>query len=130
MFICLMANGNLPIAASAGAFITDINRDFRIPGVPGVSHTKHSRKRSAQRGISRDMIQDTLDFGTCTCKQGLEFYTMRRKDLKDRFDPSYAEKVDGVVVVLGGDGCIRTAYKNKASYKRIAKKAKRLYRAA
>ena len=125
-----MTNGHLPIASQPGTFTAAINSDFRIPGVPGVSHTKHSRKRTSQRGISRDMIQDTLDFGTCTCKQGLEFYTMRRKDLKDRFDPSYAEKVEGVVVVLGGDGCIRTAYKNKSGYKRIAKKAKRLYRAA
>ena len=125
-----MATGNLPLAGHTGTFTAAINRDFRIPGVPGVSHTKHSRKRSAQRGITREMIQDTLDFGTCTCKQGLEFYTMLRKDLKDLFDPSYSEKLEGVVVVLGGDGCIRTTYKNKAGYKRIAKKSKRLFRAA
>ena len=125
-----MATGILPLAGHTGTFTAAINRDFRIPGVPGVSHTKHSRKRSAQRGISRAMIQDTLDFGTCTCKQRLEFYTMLRKDLKDLFDPNYAEKVEGVVVILGGDGCIRTAYKNKAGYKRIAKKSKRLFRAA
>ena len=125
-----MAYKNLPLAGHSGTFTAAINRDFRIPGVPGVSHTKHSRKRSAQRGITREMIQDTLDFGTCTCKQGLEFYTMLRKDLKDRFDPGYAEKVEGVVIVLGGDGCIRTTYKNKAGYKRIAKKSKRLFRAA
>lgn len=125
-----MANGNLPLAGHTGTFTAAIHHDFRIPGVPGVSHTKHSRKRTSQRGISRDMIQDTLDYGTCMCKQGLEFFTMRRKDLKDRFDPGYAEKVEGVVVVLGSDGCIRTAYKNKSGYKRIAKKAKRLYRAA
>lgn len=111
-------------------FTTTCNRDFRIPGVPGVSHTKHSRKRTSQRGISRHMIQDTIDFGTCVWKQGMQFYTMLRKDIRDRFDPAYADKLEGVVVVLTADGCIRTAYKNREGYRRIAKKSKRLYRAA
>lgn len=111
-------------------FTTTCNRDFRIPGVPGVSHTKHSRKGTSQRGISRHMIQDTIDFGTCIWKQGMQFYTMLRKDIKDRFDPAYTDKLEGVVVVLTADGCIRTAYKNKEGYRRIAKKSKRLYRAA
>ena len=125
-----MANGNLPLAGYTDAFTAAINRDFRIPGVPGVSHTKHSRKRTSQRGISRQMIQDTLDFGTCTWKQGLEFYTMLRKDLKDRFEPGYAEKVEGVVVIMSEDGYILTTYKNRSGHKRISKKAKRLFRAA
>ena len=125
-----MANGNLPLAGHTGTFTAAINRDFRIPGVPGVSHTKHSRKRTSQRGISRQMIQDTLDFGTCTWKQGLEFYTMLRKDLKDRFKPGYAEKVEGVVVIMSEDGYILTTYKNRSGHKRISKKAKRLFRAA
>ena len=125
-----MANGNLLLAGHTGTFTAAINRDFRIPGVPGVSHTKHSRKRTSQRGISRQMIQDTLDFGTCTWKQGLEFYTMLRKDLKDRFEPGYAEKVEGVVVIMSEDGYILTTYKNRSGHKRISKKAKRLFRAA
>ena len=125
-----MANGNLLLAGHTGTFTAAINRDFRIPGVPGVSHTKHSRKRTSQRGISRQMIQDTLDFGTCTWKQGLEFYTMLRKDLKDRFEPGYAEKVEGVVVIMSEDGYILTTYKNRSGHKRISKKAKRLFRTA
>ena len=125
-----MATGNLLLAGHTGTFTAAINRDFRIPGVPGVSHTKHSRKRTSQRGISRQMIQDTLDFGTCTWKQGLEFYTMLRKDLKDRFEPGYAEKVEGVVVIMSEDGYILTTYKNRSGHKRISKKSKRLFRAA
>ena len=76
------------------------------------------------------MIQDTLDYGTCTCKQGLEFYTMRRKDIQRHFDACYADKIEGVVVILENRGNICTAYKNKDGYKRISKKTKRLYRAA
>lgn len=101
---------------------------IRFPQGTGVAvrYTHHGLRRMAQRGVSRDMVRDTLDFGSYVFKQGLEYFMMRDCDVKKRFSRSYAGRLKGLVVVLGGDGAVITAYKNRGAFRAISKKAKRL----
>ena len=111
----------------------DISQLLKTPSLSQVSLVWHTQafpeaqlpKRNLTKHDSRHLGLRDLHLQTRT-----EFYTMRRKDIQRHFDACYADKIEGVVVILGNRGNICTAYKNKDGYKRISKKTKRLYRAA
>ena len=42
-------------------------------------HTQHSIKRCQQRGVTEQMIDDTIHFGEMIRKQGLRYFIMTKK---------------------------------------------------
>lgn len=94
------------------------------PITPTLTLTAHAQQRMAQRGITAEMIFDTIEHGTCIRKQQIQYYIMRRKNLNDRFAPHYAEQLLNCVVVEGWTGDILTVYKNPDAYRCIRKKSK------
>lgn len=93
-------------------------------GSYNVSHSRHSKQRSCQRGISDLLIAMAIHYGKLTKKQGLEYYT-----LGDRSIPPILarEKVRNLVVIMSGDtNQIVTCYRTNDASRRIARKRKYL----
>ena len=88
--------------------------------------TSHAHLRSSNRGISRQMIEDTIKHGKKVCKQGLCFYIMIGKSIPASFTRQYAERIENTVVVLKRPDIILTVYKNNKAMRQIQKKSKRL----
>jgi len=88
--------------------------------------TEHGRKRCNNRGITKEMINDTLRYGEYIYKQGIRFCIMLTKNIPKHFTPNYIEKLIGMTVLVAGmDNAIITVYKNKKSIKIIKRKSKR-----
>lgn len=94
------------------------------PSKPELTLTTHAQKRMAQRGITAEMIFDTIEHGTCIRKQQIHYYIMRRKNLQNHFAPHYAEQLLNCVVVEGWTGDVLTVYKNPDAYRCIRKKTR------
>ncbi len=92
--------------------------------------TIHALKRAYERGISSEMILDTVKHGELTRKQGLKYYVMLRKSLPNNLDPQYAERVTNTTVIVSKSDTIITVYKNKKSFKAIKRKSKHLRQAS
>ena len=85
--------------------------------------TEHGRKRCNNRGITKEMINDTLRYGEYICKQGIRFCIVLTKNIPKHFTPNYIEKLIGMTVLVAGmDNAIITVYKNKKSIKRKSKR--------
>lgn len=91
-------------------------------------HTRHSTKRCQQRGVTEQMIDDTIHFGEMIRKQGLRYFIMTKKCLSYFHQKQYNERVQNTVVILNPDNSILTVYKNSKALKNIKKKSKELYR--
>lgn len=92
-----------------------------------VTHTKHSLKRSQQRGVNQQMIDDTIHFGEMIRKQGLRFFIMTEKCLNYFHQKQYNERLKNMVVVLTADNSILTVYKNSRALKNIKRKSKKYF---
>lgn len=86
-------------------------------------HTDHSITRCCQRGISEDMIEDTMTYGYRFPSRGIVLYSMRRKDVPARFRPDYRDRLIGLVVVVNDRGVVVTAYKDRKAHSRLNKRA-------
>ncbi len=93
-----------------------------------VIHTNHSRKRCQQRGVTQQMIDDTVAFGDMIRKQGLRFYIMTEKCLHFFHKKQYNERVKNTVVVMSEDNVVLTVYKDSGAMKHIKKKRKSITR--
>jgi hypothetical protein len=89
-------------------------------------HTHHSRKRCQQRGITQQMIDDTIRYGNVIYKQGLRFYVMIERCLPSFYERRYNERLKNTVVVLSDDDVVLTVYKNANAHSNIKKKSKYL----
>jgi hypothetical protein len=89
--------------------------------------TPHSRKRANQRGISNQMISDTITYGELIYRQGLKFYIALKKNLNWIENPGYSELLENTVVVLTHHNEIITVYKNRYAIRSIKRKSKFLY---
>lgn len=87
----------------------------------------HSRKRCQQRGISNQMIADTINYGEVIYKQGLRFFLALRKDLGWMEDHAYLGRLENTVVVLSHHNEIITVYKNRYAIRSIKRKSKHLF---
>ena len=85
--------------------------------------TIHALKQAYRRGITPEMIQDTINYGKLIRKQGLTFYVMLKKLVPQDFTPQYQEKIKDTTVILSARGTIVTVYKNKHAFKSIRKKS-------
>lgn len=91
-------------------------------------HTRHSIKRCQQRGVTEQMIEDTIHFGEMIRKQGLRYFIITKKCLSYFHQKQYNERVQNTVVILNPDNSILTVYKNSKALKNIKLKSKIHYR--
>ncbi len=89
--------------------------------------TPHSRKRAQQRGITNQMISDTIMYGELIFRQGLRFYIALKKNLAWIEDHNYSERLEDTVVVITHHNEIITVYKNRFALRNIKRKSKNLY---
>lgn len=96
----------------------------------GLVVTPHARKRAAARGITLDMIENTVKYGQKICKQGFCFYVMPSKVAQQFFPRQFAEKIANTVVIVKRPDILITVYKNQHALRNIKKKPKRLHTGA
>ncbi|OWY22986.1 DUF4258 domain-containing protein [Sphingobacteriales bacterium UPWRP_1] len=94
----------------------------------GLTITPHARKRAAGRGITLDMIENTIKYGAKICKQGFCFYVMPSKIAQRFFSKQFAEKIANTVVLVKRPNVLITVYKNQHALRNIKKKSKRLHK--
>jgi predicted transcriptional regulator len=88
--------------------------------------TNHGNQRKAQRGIKDGWIASVIRFGKVTHKQGLRFYYLTGKQLR-QFTPCQQERLKKLVVVAAQDSdTVITVYKNNKAPRNIRLKPKRL----
>jgi hypothetical protein len=86
-----------------------------------VTHSRHSLRRAAQRGVSDEVISLVIRYGRLVQKQGLKYYFGASRDFPAHVDHRLVEKANNQVVILRGANII-TCYKNARGLKRIRKK--------
>lgn len=90
------------------------------------TYTNHALERAASRGITKQMIEDTVHHGTCMYRQGIRFYILLEKNRPRDMLPHYLSQLVNTVVLLSENNEVITVYKNKAAFKNIRHKPKRL----
>jgi hypothetical protein len=76
--------------------------------------TLHAAVRMQQRGLCPADVRATLNYGRRIHAKGVTFYVVGRKEVK-----RYSEiginlsELDGVQVLVAGDGAVITAYRNR-----------------
>lgn len=106
-----------------------VSKDEKTGGVEvfTFTHTNHSFKRSAQRGINDNNMAIVILYGEPFYKQGLIYYVLGN----DRIPESLLkdkEKLRNTVVIVDGDSdTIITCYRSKQPYKHIRRKSKKLF---
>lgn len=91
-------------------------------------HSKHSRRRSDQRGIKGDHINIALNYSESFFKQGLVFHVVKNNLIPDDLDPKMIKKIKNLVIVMAGDEArILTCYRSKNGMKHIKRKSSQLY---
>lgn len=88
--------------------------------------SNHALARAYERGITTDMIRDTLVWGRKLHRQGLRFHVMLRRCVPHGMDERYSRRLVNVTVVVGVDDTIVTVYRNPKALYRIKRKSKRL----
>lgn len=92
-----------------------------------IRHSKHSRKRAAQRSLSTKTLTQVLTFGTPYYRQGMTFYTVHEKDMPRHINHKEKEKLHNLVVVLGWNTLqMVTCYYATNSVKHLKRKGKEL----
>jgi len=99
-------------------------KDARKKGfVFPVTHSKHSKRRSMQRGISEAHIQAALNYSVGFFKQGMIFHVVKSKLIPETFDPSLRQRIQNLVIVIAGDSNkIITCYKSDKPMRWIKRK--------
>jgi len=98
--------------------------------MPHVVPSGHFIDRAAQRNLSPTEIAFVLQHGRILYRTGIQFYFLGWRDIPKtlRQDPNIA-RLEGLTVLLGHDGTLVTAYKNRQAIRTIRRKAKRAWRA-
>jgi len=86
-----------------------------------ITLTTHSRMRASQRAISKDVIGFILENGIVFYRQGLSFYTLYRKSIRNELQ----KKMSNVVLVVNEvSNELVTCYKCKNAIKHLTRKDK------
>ena len=82
--------------------------------IEGVRLSDHARIRMAQRGLREEAVLAAIDYGRKIRNRGAWFHVIGRRDVARarRIGVDLSEH-EGVHVLLGEDGSIITAYRNK-----------------
>ena len=87
--------------------------------------TDHARLRCAQRRLDPDAFAFVKRHGRKVRRTGVTFYFLGRRDIPGalRGDDRYA-KLEGTTLLVGPDGTLITAYRNRRALRDICKKVK------
>lgn len=80
-----------------------------------LEHTDHSKRRSAQRGLTDAEIEYVLEHGSRFHRAGALIYYLRERDLPpDDRCLDWAARLVGTALVLDRDGCtLLTTWRNR-----------------
>jgi len=91
-------------------------------------HSRHSMKRSQQRGISRRAIILAAMYGSCEFKQGLVYRVVRDADIPESLNSKDRKLIRHLVVILDeSERQVITCYRNSKGIRNIRRKPKFLY---
>ena len=87
--------------------------------------TEHARIRCAQRRVDADSFEFIKKHGRKIRRTGVTFFFLGKRDIpkKLRHQDQFA-KLEGSVLLVGSDGVLITAFRNKQALKTILKKPK------
>ncbi len=88
-----------------------------------ISLTPHAMQRMAQRGITEQMIADTIEYGQCVRKQQIAYYIMLEKCIPNGLPPAYIGRLKNCIVLVNWLGEVLTVYRNSKGLKSILKKS-------
>lgn len=88
-----------------------------------ISLTPHAKLRMAQRGITEQMIADTIEYGHSVRKQQISYYIMLSKCIPDGLPPAYIGRLKNCVVLVNWLGEVLTVYRNAKGLKAILRKS-------
>lgn len=77
----------------------------------------------AQRGITQQMIADTIEYGQCVRKQQISYYVMLAKCIPEGLTPAYADRLKNCIVLVNWLDEVMTVYRNSKGLKAIGKKS-------
>lgn len=89
------------------------------------SFADHAQQRCAQRNVSTDVLNFVKQHGRKIRRTGVVFYFLGRRDIPERLrsDDRYA-RLEGTILLVGADGRLITAYRNRKAIKAIRRKTK------
>jgi hypothetical protein len=88
--------------------------------------TTHAQNRCQQRAISAWDVDQVLNFGNAIYKQGIRFMFIPKKDIRTFYQPDRQSSLEDLMILVGPDGAIITAYRNNDAVKNVKHKSKRL----
>ena len=92
--------------------------------------TTHAQNRCQQRAISAWDVDQVLNFGNAIYKQGMRFMFIPKKDIRTFYQPDRQSSLEDLMILVGPDGAIITAYRNNDAVKNVKHKSKRLCKEA
>lgn len=109
--------------------MTYLQQNLHLPESKAVKltirHSKHSRRRAAQRSIDYKLLWDVLTYGTPYPRQGLTFYTVLDKDIPDDILHWERSKMKNLIVVMNSiNREVITCYYSKNASKHLKLKGK------
>ena len=88
--------------------------------------TLHALERAARRGVSPDAVGWALEHGRVVHSTGIRFHFLGRREVEEACacgaDRRAVEKCQGIVVLVGDDGCVITVYRNRRALADIRRK--------
>ena len=96
-----------------------------------ISYTDHAQIRMSQRGITKHLVTQALQYGHCYHKQGYQFYVVRRKDMLQIAGTRRKDRLRNLTIVAKPDEgdvnlVIITAYRSDKAPHDIRRKSKKL----
>lgn len=89
-------------------------------------HSRHSRRRSAQRSIGNSQLAIALEFGENIYKQGLIYFILGENNIPEKLQKDKDKLKNTVVVVAGDSNQVITCYRSPNPFKNIRLKSKQL----
>ncbi len=88
--------------------------------------TYHAEQRFQQRAISEWAIAQIVQYGECIHKQKMRFCYLTKKEIGRYYNPNQAKELQDIIVLMGQDSAVITAYRNPDAVHTIKCKGKRL----
>lgn len=88
--------------------------------------TYHAEQRLQERSISEWAIEQVVQYGECIHKQKMRFCYMTKKEIGRYYNPEQGSELKDLIVLMGADSVVITAYRNPDAVHTIKCKGKRL----
>ena len=88
--------------------------------------TYHAEQRLQERSISEWAIEQVVQYGECIHKQKMRFCYMTKKEIGRYYNPAQGSELKDLIVLMGADSVVITAYRNPDAVHTIKCKGKRL----